>query len=345
MIAPTESFFYEFDEFRVDPLKRRLSRSGEIVPLTPKAFSILLVLLENRGEVVEKRDLVAQVWPDTHVSDANLTQNVSALRKALGERAGEGRYIVTVPGRGYRFTADVALLEKVPTGSFSQPDLRAAPSLEETQSRAPEPGLLPEPPRADRVRRRLRPPPAVLLALGLALAAISLIFLQRLWSPAPASVEADSVAPDRRAIAVLGFSNLSPDGPADWLAPVLTEMLTTELAAGARMRVVSLEKVEQVRQSLPPRAPDIPAGLDPEWLHSRLGADLVVVGSYLSLPAGKGRRLRLDVRVRRLPSGDTAAVLSQVGDEAALPELVYRSGVQLRQALGEGEGPGRLRQR
>jgi DNA-binding winged helix-turn-helix (wHTH) protein len=79
----TEKPVYEFDGFRVDPLRRRLLRGGEPVPLTPKAFSILLVLLEKRGEVMEKDDLIQRVWPDTHVTEANLTQNVSSLRKAL----------------------------------------------------------------------------------------------------------------------------------------------------------------------------------------------------------------------------------------------------------------------
>src|SRR3954470_7443145 len=99
--------FYEFGGFRADPVRRRLMLGGEQVPLTPKAFSILLVLLERRGEVVEKEDLIQKVWPDTFVTEANLTQNVSSLRKALGERANDHRYVVTVPGRGYSFVAEV----------------------------------------------------------------------------------------------------------------------------------------------------------------------------------------------------------------------------------------------
>ena len=81
----TEKVFYEFEGFRVDPVRRRIVRAGEPVPLTPKAFSILLVLLERRGEVVEKEELIQRVWPDTYVTEANLTQNISSLRKALGE--------------------------------------------------------------------------------------------------------------------------------------------------------------------------------------------------------------------------------------------------------------------
>ncbi len=87
--------------------------------LTPKAFSILLVLLENRGLVMEKEDLIQRVWPDTFVTEANLTQNISSLRKALGERANDHRYVVTVPGRGYSFVAEVQEVSLEGTGEFT----------------------------------------------------------------------------------------------------------------------------------------------------------------------------------------------------------------------------------
>src|SRR6187549_55289 len=104
----SERLLYEFDAFRVDAVRRRLLRDGSIVPLTPKAFSILMVLIENRGEVVEKEELIRRVWGDAYVTEANLTQNVSSLRKVLGERANDHRFVVTIPGRGYSFVAEVA---------------------------------------------------------------------------------------------------------------------------------------------------------------------------------------------------------------------------------------------
>src|SRR6476661_8382775 len=113
-----EKQVYEFDGFRVDPVRRRLLKAGEMVSLTPKAFSILIVLLENRGLVMEKEELIQRVWPDTFVTEANLTQNISSLRKALGERANDHRYVVTVPGRGYSFVADVIEVPREPTGEF-----------------------------------------------------------------------------------------------------------------------------------------------------------------------------------------------------------------------------------
>ncbi len=99
--------FYEFGSFRIDAAKRQLLREGDAVPLTPKCFDMLLALVEESGRVVEKRALMTRVWPDSFVEEGNLSYNISMLRKALGERAGEHQYIVTIPGRGYKFVATV----------------------------------------------------------------------------------------------------------------------------------------------------------------------------------------------------------------------------------------------
>ena len=99
--------FYEFGPFRVDTVKYVLTRDGEVAPLNLKAFEILLALIENRGQVLEKNELLQRVWPDTVVEENNLARNISALRKALDEHPNEHQYIMTVPGRGYRFVASV----------------------------------------------------------------------------------------------------------------------------------------------------------------------------------------------------------------------------------------------
>jgi DNA-binding winged helix-turn-helix (wHTH) protein/TolB-like protein/Tfp pilus assembly protein PilF len=102
-----ESLFYEFGRFRLDAGERVLLRDREPVPLTPKVFDILLALVEHGGHIVEKDDLMKRVWPDTYVEEGNLTQNVSLLRKALGENPGGSQFIETVARRGYRFVATV----------------------------------------------------------------------------------------------------------------------------------------------------------------------------------------------------------------------------------------------
>jgi DNA-binding winged helix-turn-helix (wHTH) protein/tetratricopeptide (TPR) repeat protein len=101
------SHFYEFGPFRVDAARHLLLRDGQPVPLTAKAFETLLVLMKHGEEMVSKDELMKQLWPDTFVEESNLTQHISMLRKALGESPQEHRYIVTLPGRGYRFAQKV----------------------------------------------------------------------------------------------------------------------------------------------------------------------------------------------------------------------------------------------
>ena len=101
---------YEFGPFRVDPEKEVLLRAGEPIPLTPKTFQILLVLVRHSTEVVTKDDLMKTVWPDTFVEEANLSRNIFMLRKALGESPPDSRYVITVPGRGYRLAENVRLV-------------------------------------------------------------------------------------------------------------------------------------------------------------------------------------------------------------------------------------------
>ncbi len=100
-----ESLVYEFDHFRIDAARRLLTHGGSPVPLGPKVFDTLLYLVSHQGRLLEKDELMRAIWPDTVVEENSLNQCVSTLRRALGESPGENRYIITVPGRGYRFVA------------------------------------------------------------------------------------------------------------------------------------------------------------------------------------------------------------------------------------------------
>src|SRR5262249_35904624 len=97
--------------FLVDAQQSVLLREGEVVPLGLKAFELLLYLLQHRGQVIKKDELLQQVWPDTVVEENNLVRHISALRKALDEHHNESHYILTIPGRGYRFAAPVRELD------------------------------------------------------------------------------------------------------------------------------------------------------------------------------------------------------------------------------------------
>lgn len=100
-----EPDFYQFDDFEIDTKRRLLMLSGKPVPLKPRVFDTLLYLASNQGRVLEKDELMRAIWPDTTVEENNLNQHVSTLRRVLGEPRGENRYIVTVPGHGYKFVA------------------------------------------------------------------------------------------------------------------------------------------------------------------------------------------------------------------------------------------------
>ena len=101
------SLIYDFDDVRVDPAAFRVTKAGRPVPLEPKAFEVLVFLLENPGRLVEKKELLEKLWPDAVVTESAMTRVIADLRRALGDAAREARYIETVPTKGYRFIADV----------------------------------------------------------------------------------------------------------------------------------------------------------------------------------------------------------------------------------------------
>src|SRR5215469_4181845 len=102
-----EKEIYEFGPFLLDPAEHMLSCEGHPVSLTPKAFETLVCLVRNQGRMLTKDELLKQIWPDTFVEEVNLAVNISTVRKALGENPQDCRFIATIPGRGYRFVAEV----------------------------------------------------------------------------------------------------------------------------------------------------------------------------------------------------------------------------------------------
>jgi DNA-binding winged helix-turn-helix (wHTH) protein/tetratricopeptide (TPR) repeat protein len=107
---------YQFGEFLCDPAKRTLTnRENQTVSITPKAFDTLVYLLFHPGTLLDKEELMNAIWPNTVVEENNLNQSISVLRRALGEFRGERRYIATIPGRGYRFLAEVRVIAPEPT--------------------------------------------------------------------------------------------------------------------------------------------------------------------------------------------------------------------------------------
>ena len=135
------SRFYEFGAFRLDTVERRLLREGQPVQLTAKVFDILLLLVRHRGRIVEKEELMREVWPNSFVEENNLTVNMAALRKALGNAHQGQQFIETVPKRGYRFVVSVREVadENEPTQASDDSQAVAeekGPGRQETLERA-----------------------------------------------------------------------------------------------------------------------------------------------------------------------------------------------------------------
>jgi DNA-binding winged helix-turn-helix (wHTH) protein len=145
----TEKHLYEFGEFRLDSAEHLLLRKGVPVSLAPKAFDLLLIFVKHSGHLIHKEELLNELWPDSFVEESNLTFNVSALRKALGDRRGGVRYIETVPKKGYRFAADVTELAPEEDELVIEHHLRARIVTEEVEGTMAEVVQNSEPGRAE----------------------------------------------------------------------------------------------------------------------------------------------------------------------------------------------------
>ena len=199
------SNLYEFGEFCLDPQRRILRRGGTVVPLTPKAFDVLLLLIQHAGNVVTKDKLMKTVWPDSFVEESNLTQTVFMVRKALDETS-DRRYILNVQGQGYRFlfpvtaTSDHEPKKEVPANSAG------AGSVPESHSH----------PRGGKNWRLVVVAAAMLLIAGLAIWP---------WNSRHRAVE----RPDKIMLAVLPFENFTGDPTQDYFSDGLTEEMISQL--------------------------------------------------------------------------------------------------------------------
>ncbi|HEU4766194.1 MAG TPA: tetratricopeptide repeat protein, partial [Pyrinomonadaceae bacterium] len=216
---------YEFGRFRLKTAERVLLREGEPVPLTPKVFDILLTLVEHGGQVVQKDDLMRRVWPNTFVEEGNLTQNISLLRKALGETPDGVQYIETVPRRGYRFVAETSRTwagDRIETAGNGHKDSVLPP---ETVKVAEEPRVASAP---VAVTRRT---PLYAIAAGLVVAGIIGLVYFKGWG---AAGEAEVI----QSIAVLPFVDESADPDSQYINDKIAESLINSLSKLPQLRVV-----------------------------------------------------------------------------------------------------------
>ena len=318
--SPASEMSCRFGLYVLDPGNGTLTRDSVRVRMQEQPFRLLLLLVERAGQIVSREEIRNRLWPqNTFVEfDKSLGVAVLKVREALGDDAGNPRFIETVPRRGYRFIAPV----KVATAQVS---------VSSTTTPAG-PTVFASPRRLYATKHGLIVATLVLLLLGTAF-----YVLHARHGGSRSTAHAETSIPRmhvRRSVAVLGFRNL-PGRPEDnWLSSAVCEMLNTELAAGGELRMVPGEDVARAKSELPLRDEDSLGKSTLQRLLINPGADLVVVGSYTMIPADPKRRIRIDVRLQDTARGATIAEDSVSGDENDLFNMVSDLGGKLRQSLG-----------
>jgi DNA-binding winged helix-turn-helix (wHTH) protein/TolB-like protein len=292
------SYLYEFGPFRLDPTERLLLRDGHPVPLTPKAFDVLMVLLQHSGHLVEKKELIEAVWPTSFVEEGNISVMIHALRKAFGSDHRDHTYIETVSKRGYRFAAEVKLIEFAPfppasliqRGQFepaASPRLTVALptiSLRSWSSSAASSDLEhPLTPRLEGGRRLFW----LLLALVPVVATGTFLWMK--IAPLNKPVAVASPAALARSLAVLPFATIGENTDDIYLGLGISDAVTTKL--GNTRKIVIRPTSAMARY--------VGAARDPEAAGREQKVDAVLDGRIQRA----GDRIRLTVQLIRVSDG------------------------------------------
>jgi len=319
MTAKSCSFF-SFGEFRLDAAERRLFRGEQPVPLAPKTGELLVALLESRGRVVERTELIGQIWPDVESGEASLAVAISALRKALGDRPDGGPYIETLPRRGYRFAG---VLTDFRGGAEGTAARAAGASQGDNSDEMTDAAASAADGRSPVVLRRLasRKIAALTGAALITTVAIAGYFLFRSKQPVGGS-------PPRR-LAILPFRNLKPDVETDFLGPSLAEATTTRIRQVGSLIVRPSAYVDKYRTG----------DVDPKKVASELQVDTLMTGTFLK----EGDSLRVTIQLvdvkrdaimSKMPIETTWEKLATLQDKVARNIVEH---LQLQLSAGEAE--------
>jgi len=269
---------YEFGDFRLDASRRLLTgRDGRVVPLTPKPFDTLLYLVQHSGTVLDKDELMGAVWPDTVVEENNLSQSISALRRALGEKPGQHHYVVTVPGRGFRFVAAVSMSRE--DDSRNKPEAAsgsaASPTVAAAQTASP-----------TRASRRSLQIIAVVLLLAVVLSLAGFLLRRSRSSGVSPSNTSTTLV---KTIAVLPFKPLVPNEQDQALEMGMADTLIAKLSNSSEIIVRPISAVRGY------------GGLDqdPQSAGRALNVDAVLDGSIHR----QADRIRVTARLLNVVSG------------------------------------------
>jgi TolB-like protein/DNA-binding winged helix-turn-helix (wHTH) protein/Flp pilus assembly protein TadD len=268
----------------LDAAEKLLLKNEEPVPLTPKAFETLLILVQKNGSLVQKDELIAQLWPDSFVEENSLAQNIYLLRKALGEGPGEHAYIETVPRRGYRFIAKVTeLRENAADFALEPPDPGSRRERgEETASEA----------RADTPAvtgrgGRLTPPRLALLALACAIFACAVAVA---YIPLSKRIGWQGLGTKPKAIAVLPFKPLGNGSNDEHLGLGITDAMITKFSS---LRQISVRPTSSIFKYTG-------AAYDPSAAGRELGVDAVLEGTVQRV----NDRVRVTVQLINVKDGE-----------------------------------------
>jgi eukaryotic-like serine/threonine-protein kinase len=313
------SDLYHFGHYVLDPGKRTVARAALAVSLTPKAFDVLLFLVQNPNRLVTKEELLQAVWGDTFVEEGNLTQYISHLRKALYDDSEDTRLIVTIARKGYQFTARVTVAEAA--DSAKDATLRAAGSeTSKIETRSA------EFPTSERVTESLssHPPLRKWLAAAALLAVITAAF-GLYWSyRRRVTLSATDT------IVLADIKNETSD-------PVFDDALNTavryEMEQTPYLNILGIDKVfgTLAQLNLPPTTKLTPGVARQICL--RTNSTLVIASSI----ADAGIRYRIELRAVECQSGKDVLIREEAADRNQVVHVLGVAGVQLRRKLGEPE--------
>ncbi len=310
-------------------------RTGEVckhnlrIRLSGQPFEVLNLLLERPGEVVTREELQQRLWRgETFVDfERSLNSAVKKLRRALNDDPQNPRYIETLPRKGYRFIGVIERQRATTAESIAEQESSRADLLVPTDH-----AVVSEPTVELSSKRRIW-----IVAVGIAALIVVSSFV--IYRATRRKQLAPVVAPSknvnsRSSIAVLGFKNLSSGRDADWLSTAITQMLSTELASGGKVRIIPEETVARAKLDLGLKEKDGYPRDSLRALRADLGSDYVVAGSYVALGDRNSGQVRVDLRLQETISGETLASIAVSGKQSEIFDLLARAGQEMRVKLG-----------
>jgi DNA-binding winged helix-turn-helix (wHTH) protein len=269
-MSSPEKHLYEFGPFRLDAKERLLLRDGEAVPLEPKVFDTLILLIRNSGHLLEKDELINKVWPDAVIEEGSLTRNISTLRRVLGDGENGLRYIETVPTRGYRFVATVRDLEDespdsveraangkatATSGGAQTPiESSAEPTVHTAEVIAGRPPLAEYP--VANIKRYKGAAVVMAVAIVFAIAIVSYIRSSRSSQPPIVSV------------AILPFAHEGNDPNMEYFSDGISESLINNLSQLPQLKVIARSSAFKYKGK----------EIDPQEVAQALGVEAIVSG-------------------------------------------------------------------